>query len=85
MSNIYTGGEYLKQNPTWHEEDSPWKALQVQTMLARHPLPIRSIAEIGCGVGGILAQLRQTLPDGIEFHGFDIAAAAIASRTTSAF
>jgi SAM-dependent methyltransferase len=46
-------------------------------MLERHPLPLRSIAEIGCGVGGILAQLRQTLPGEIEFHGFDIAASAI--------
>ena len=47
-------------------------------MLSKHQLPIRSIAEIGCGVGGILAELRETLPGEVQFHGFDIAAAAIA-------
>lgn len=75
--NIYSNGEYLKQNPTWHEEDSIWKASQVQVMLEKHALKLRSVAEIGCGFGEVIAQLRQNLPGEIEFHGYDISQPAI--------
>lgn len=77
MQSIYKDQTYLALNPTWHEEDSPWKAEQVLRMLRQHKLPIRSVAEVGCGVGGILARLRDVLPDYVEFHGFDIAPDAI--------
>ena len=36
-----------------------------------------SVAEIGCGAGGILAGLRARFPDSVRFEGFDIAPAAI--------
>ena len=76
MKSIYTDDAYLALNPTWHEEDSPWKADQVVRMLRRHDLPIRSCAEVGCGVGGILVCLRDTYKDW-TFHGFDVAPGAI--------
>ena len=37
-----------------------------------------TVAEIGCGAGGILAGLRAGFPDSVRFEGFDIAPAAIA-------
>jgi ubiquinone/menaquinone biosynthesis C-methylase UbiE len=78
MHNIYTDGTYLQHIPTWHEEDSPWKAAQISRMLQKHPLDIRSVAEIGCGAGGILAELHGQLPANVEYSGFDIASDAIA-------
>jgi SAM-dependent methyltransferase len=78
MLNIYGDKTYLQLNPTWHEEDAQWKATQVIRMLQKHSIHPRSVAEIGCGVGGILADLHHQLPPDIEFHGFDIAPEAIA-------
>jgi SAM-dependent methyltransferase len=77
MKSIYTDQTYLSLNPTWHEEDSSWKAEQVLRMLRQHEIPIGSVAEVGCGVGGILARLRDALPENADFHGFDIAPDAI--------
>jgi SAM-dependent methyltransferase len=42
-------------------------------MLARHvEVKPRTICEIGCGAGGILAELQKTLPGHIAFTGYDI-------------
>lgn len=78
---------YLERNPSWHTEDSPWKAGQILKMLDRNRLKVRSIAEVGCGGGGILRELHERMPDKtIEFTGYDIAPDAIQmceTRTTS--
>lgn len=68
----YTNGEYLEHNPTWHVEDSPWKAANIWQMIARHQLPVRTVAEVGCGAGEVLAQLQRRMPDDCEFSGYDI-------------
>jgi SAM-dependent methyltransferase len=78
MRDIYCDNTYLDLNPTWHEEDSPWKASQVLRMIHKHRLQLQSVAEIGCGGGGILAHLQEQLGGPTEFFGFDIAPAAIA-------
>jgi SAM-dependent methyltransferase len=77
MQNIYADTTYLTNNPTWHEEDSPWKAKQIARMLAKHPLPINRVAEIGCGVGEVIRQLQPHLPQHVEFSGYDISFEAI--------
>ncbi len=82
MKNIYQDQTYLEANPTWHEEDSPWKAAQVARMIAKHKLAFRTVAEIGCGGGGILTNLQGQLPANVEFEGFDVAPAAIAMART---
>jgi hypothetical protein len=64
-SGIYADGTYLKSNPSWHEEDSPWKAGQVMKMLRRHKLQPSSIGEIGCGAGGVLGEVVTRLPGAI--------------------
>jgi len=70
-------GEYLKNNPTWHIEDSPWKAKQILKILNRNSIKPKSIAEIGCGAGEILNQLYQSIPDDVMFMGYDISKDAI--------
>lgn len=77
---IYTeeNGEYLKNNnPTWHVQDSPWKAKQIVKMLNRNPINPKSIAEVGYGAGEILNQLLLSLPNDVSFTGYDISSDAI--------
>lgn len=65
--------DYLKTNPTWHVEDSPWKATQILKMIERNKLQPKTVVEIGCGAGEILNQLQQRMPDkAIEFSGYEI-------------
>lgn len=68
----YESGDYLANNPTWDEEDSEWKAVQVLKTFDRNHLAPKSVVEIGCGAGGILASLHDALPE-VEYSGFEIA------------
>ncbi|HCC23594.1 TPA: methylase [Candidatus Falkowbacteria bacterium] len=74
---MYTSNEYLEKNPTWHVEDSPWKAGQILKMMRQNNLTSLSIAEIGCGAGEILNQLYQQLPDTTIFTGYELSPQAI--------
>ena len=66
--------EYLEMNPTWHVEDSLWKATQILKLMERNKLQPKTVVEIGCGAGEILNQLHQRMPDiTIEFSGYEIA------------
>jgi hypothetical protein len=71
-TSVYTDGRYLAHNPTWHVEDSPWKARQIIEMISRNRLAPRSVCEVGCGAGEILSQLKRSLPDDCRFWGYDI-------------
>jgi 2-polyprenyl-3-methyl-5-hydroxy-6-metoxy-1,4-benzoquinol methylase len=75
-SDSYLTGEYLAHNPTYHVEDSPWKAGQIIKMLQKHNLQPESVCEIGCGVGEILRQLQSHLPD-TNMWGYDVSPQAI--------
>lgn len=79
MQEIYSkeNGEYLKNNPTWHIEDSPWKAKQILKIVSRNKLEPLSVAEIGCGAGEILNQLQMSFSNSVSFTGFDISPDAI--------
>jgi cyclopropane fatty-acyl-phospholipid synthase-like methyltransferase len=78
MGSIYVDGTYLEASGSWHEEDSPWKATQVERMLDRHGLQPRTICEVGCGAGEILNQLADRLGPGRRLVGYDISPQAIA-------
>ena len=68
----YTGGAYLESNPTWHVEDSLWKADQVERLLAAHPeVPRGTVAEVGCGAGEILRILHDRWPEA-ELVGYEV-------------
>jgi hypothetical protein len=75
--SIYESGEYLANNPTWHVEDSEWKALKVLKALKRLKIAPASLCDIGCGAGEILRQLHCHLPD-CKFTGYEISPQAYA-------
>ena len=70
VEDRYVDDRYFEANPTWHLEDSSWKARQVLAALG--PRRPGSICEVGCGAGGILGELRDALPQ-TTFVGSEIA------------
>jgi hypothetical protein len=70
-AEIYRDGCYLERNPSWHLEDSLWKAKQIQKILLRNKLSPASFCEIGCGAGEVLRQLSQEYGEA-EFNGFEL-------------
>ena len=77
LEEVYTSGEYLEKNPTWHVEESPWKARQIMRMLARNSLTPPTICEVGCGAGEVLKQLQGKVDAACTFWGYDISPQAI--------
>lgn len=75
---IYINGQYLEKNPTWHVEESPWKAQQILRMVERNHLAPDTICEVGCGAGEILHQLQEHMDRRCTFWGYDISPQAIA-------
>ena len=71
-TDLYISGEYLDRNPTWHVEDSAWKARQILRMLQRHNLHPQTICEVGCGAGEVLRQLQEGMDPSCEFQGYEI-------------
>lgn len=69
---IYKDGTYLENNPTWHEEDSSWKARQIAKILEKNNVKPETICEIGCGTGEILNSLSKKFGGDIEFSGYEI-------------
>jgi len=74
---MYTTSEYLDKNPSWHVEDSPWKARHICEMITRNGLAPRRVCEVGCGAGEVLRQLQLSLGEDVELWGYDISAQAI--------
>lgn len=73
----YIDGSYARDNPSYHEEDSAWKASLVLRSLSRNDLAPSTVCEVGCGAGGVLEELHRALPGGTRLVGWDISAAAI--------
>ncbi len=78
MQNRYLSGDYAAENPTYHVEDSAWKAQQILKMINKHGLQPKSVCEVGCGAGEILKQLQERLPAQTLFYGFEISPQAFA-------
>ena len=76
-SNIYESGDYLSNNPGWHTEDSSWKVQEIIKMINRNHLAPSSLAEVGCGFGGILAKLSSQMCSVDKIIGYDISDYAI--------
>lgn len=72
MDTIYSDGTYLRNNPAWHVDDSPWKAKHIATMLERHGIVPTTVCEIGCGAGEILRALSTHLEPSARFFGYEI-------------
>jgi hypothetical protein len=76
--SIYQTGEYVEKNPTYHVEDSAWKAGQVLKLIKKHKLTPQAVCEVGCGAGEILKQLQLSLPVETRFFGYEISPQAFA-------
>ncbi len=77
QSDIYQNGAYLEANPSWHEEETPWKGELISRLLERNKLVPSSVCEIGCGSGGILVYLAEKYGEDVTFAGYDISHQAI--------
>lgn len=75
-TEIYKGTEYLAKNPSWHVEESPFKAKYILQILERHKLSPATICEVGCGAGEVLRQLQGRMDSQHEFWGYDISPVA---------
>jgi len=70
--DIYSEGEYLEKHPTWHREDSAWKANHISKVLTANSVQVKSLLEIGCGAGKILQELKHALSDSASITGIEI-------------
>lgn len=77
-SAIYRDGSYLKYNPSWHAEESPFKVRQIRRMIAQQNLAPKSVCDVGCGVGLVLSDLQQYLPSDCICWGYDVSPDALA-------
>jgi cyclopropane fatty-acyl-phospholipid synthase-like methyltransferase len=71
LHDIYLTDQYAELNPTWHEEDSPWKARQIEAIIRKNRLDFSSLCEVGCGTGEILLNLASTFPSA-RLAGYEI-------------
>jgi hypothetical protein len=73
---MYQDGQYLENNPTWHEQDSPHKARWIASLLQRRMISPRTVTEVGCGAAGILRNLANIFPEA-SFDGWDVSPQAV--------
>jgi cyclopropane fatty-acyl-phospholipid synthase-like methyltransferase len=71
MKEMYESNLYAEKNPTWHEEDAPWKADHIERMIRSNKISCERICEIGCGTGEILLTLEKAFPTAI-LSGYEI-------------
>jgi ubiquinone/menaquinone biosynthesis C-methylase UbiE len=76
--DIYRDGEYLQKNPTWHVEESPFKAKYILRLLGENRISPTTVCEVGCGAGEVLRQLQLQMPTECDFWGYDISPQAFA-------
>ena len=74
---IYNDGTYLANNPTWHAEDSRWKATQIGRILGKNHIAPSTICEVGCGAGEVLACLADDYGADVQLSGYDISPQAL--------
>ena len=70
--SMYEDGRYLENNPSWHEEHAEWKAAHIAKILADNAVKPRTIAEIGCGTGRVVAELAEKMPTVERLYGYEI-------------
>ena len=68
---IYETGEYLANNPDWHETDAPYKAEWIAAFLKANKVDPGHIVEVGSGSGEILVSLARHFP-AARLEGWDI-------------
>lgn len=77
-SAIYRNNSYLKSNPSWHSEESPFKVRQARRMIKQQRLAPKTVCDVGCGAGLVLAELQPYLPADCLCWGYDVSPNALA-------
>jgi SAM-dependent methyltransferase len=77
-SAIYRNGVYLENNHSWHIEESPFKVRQIQRMIKQQRLEPKTVCDVGCGAGMVLAELQPHLPSDCVCWGYDVSPDALA-------
>ncbi|MFZ0771025.1 MAG: class I SAM-dependent methyltransferase [Candidatus Sulfotelmatobacter sp.] len=77
-SAIYRDGSYLRDNPSWHIEESPFKVRQIRRMMKQQKLAPKTVCDVGCGAGLVLAELQPHLPSDCVCWGYDVSPDALA-------
>lgn len=72
MSNMYNNGAYLQNNPSWHSEDSLWKAEMITQILTKNKIQPTTIAEVGCGSGEVILNVQKKISSPTKISGFEI-------------
>ena len=80
MARMYRDGTYLDNNPTWHEEDSTWKAKQIKKIIESNALIPNKICEVGCGAGRFTEIMLEA---GAEIVSIDLSDAVEANYQTN--
>ncbi len=76
--NLYDSGQYLEHSPDWSEQEAADKAKTALALFARAGLSnVKSILDVGCGAGGVLAGIVDKMPPGTTGLGIDTAPNAI--------
>jgi SAM-dependent methyltransferase len=68
---------FFQNNHEWGQGDSKGKAAALFRLIQDRKLDIKTVAEIGCGAGGVLENLQKLLPPETVLQGYDIAQDAI--------
>lgn len=82
IADAHINGDYFKKNPSWHVEYSPRKAQTIHDFLVRRQLHPKTIGDVGCGAGEVLALLQKKMDPACRFWGYDVAAPAIEMAKT---
>jgi SAM-dependent methyltransferase len=75
--NVYVDGEYLRNNPRWHTDESSFKVKHILRMMQKHRLQPKTICDVGCGAGEVLKLLHDQMDDACLFRGYDISPQAL--------
>jgi SAM-dependent methyltransferase len=60
----------------WHTDDEQWKASLIERFLRLHLPDCGSIADVGCGTGGVIAGLQSAFPL-VKMAGYEVAPVAV--------
>jgi 2-polyprenyl-3-methyl-5-hydroxy-6-metoxy-1,4-benzoquinol methylase len=74
----YIDGSYLQATGGWHSEDAAWKVDHIMSVIGEIAPGLKSIGDIGCGSGDILAQLAVRVPTANLLEGWELAPEAYA-------
>lgn len=77
-NDLYTSGEYYKNNPDWDIADAKWKTDVIFGLLQKNNINVTNVTEVGCGAGENLVELAKRDEKIKILTGYDISPQAIA-------